>query len=54
MSNVQLVFELHCLQEHDYIRQEARAVFRQHRDLTAASEIEAKVGGSSSSSRDPG
>jgi hypothetical protein len=38
------------LQEREYIRQEARAVFRQHKNLASPAEIEAKVGGSSSSS----
>jgi hypothetical protein len=38
------------LQEREYIRQEARAVFRQHKSLASPAEIEAKVGGSSSSS----
>ncbi|WIA19741.1 hypothetical protein OEZ85_005661 [Tetradesmus obliquus] len=30
-------------EEREYIRQEARAAFRQHKDVTSAAEIEAKL-----------
>jgi hypothetical protein len=35
---------LRCLQEREYIRQEARAAFKQHKNLASPAEIEAKVG----------
>jgi hypothetical protein len=37
------------LQEREYIKQEARTVFGQHKNLGSPADIEAKVGGSSSS-----